>query len=111
MLGLVCAAVGLVAAAFAPTVPLFALALVPLAFGIGFGHPTMSSLVSRVGARRRAGARAGRRQRGREPRPDDRPGLGERVAAAVRRGEPYLSAAVFLIVTLALAAGLQTDEM
>ena len=32
----------------AHSVPLFVLTLVPLAFGIGFGHPTMSSLVSLV---------------------------------------------------------------
>ena len=69
-------------AALAHSVALFALALVPLALGIGFGHPTMSSLVSLVGARRRTGARAGRGERGREPRPDDRAGVGQRVASA-----------------------------
>ena len=37
------------AAALAHSVPLFVLALVPLAFGMGFGHPTVSSLVSRAG--------------------------------------------------------------
>ena len=47
--GLICAAVGLVGASVAPSVPLFAAALIPLAFGIGFGHPTVSSLVSRAG--------------------------------------------------------------
>jgi len=41
--------VGLVAAAEAHSVMLFAIALVPLAFGMGFGHPTVSSLVSRAG--------------------------------------------------------------
>ena len=40
---------GLVAAAAAHSVTLFAFALVPLAFGMGFGHPTVSSLVSRAG--------------------------------------------------------------
>ena len=57
------------AATLTHSVALFALALVPLALGIGFGHPTMSSLVSRAGARRRAGTRAGRGERGRKPRP------------------------------------------
>ena len=47
---------------------LFALALVPLALGIGFGHPTMASLVSLVAGARRAGARPGCRGRGRKPR-------------------------------------------
>jgi multidrug resistance protein len=47
--GVVFSAVGLVAAAASHSVPLFALSLVPLAFGMGFGHPTVSSLVSRAG--------------------------------------------------------------
>jgi DHA1 family tetracycline resistance protein-like MFS transporter len=41
--------VGLAAAAAAHSVTLFAVSLVPLAFGMGFGHPTVSSLVSRAG--------------------------------------------------------------
>ncbi|MEQ1911273.1 MAG: MFS transporter, partial [Vicinamibacterales bacterium] len=49
ILGLVCAAVGLVATTYAHTVVLFSVALVPLALGIGFGHPTVSALVSRAG--------------------------------------------------------------
>jgi DHA1 family tetracycline resistance protein-like MFS transporter len=40
---------GLAAAATAHSVTLFAISLVPLAFGMGFGHPTVSSLVSRAG--------------------------------------------------------------
>ena len=47
MAGIVCSVIGLVAAAFAHSVPMFALALVPLAFGMGLGHPTISSLISR----------------------------------------------------------------
>ena len=35
-------------AALAHSVVLLAIALVPLAFGMGFGHPTVSSLVSLV---------------------------------------------------------------
>jgi DHA1 family tetracycline resistance protein-like MFS transporter len=47
--GVVFSIVGLLAAAAAHSVTLFALSLVPLAFGMGFGHPTVSSLVSRAG--------------------------------------------------------------
>ena len=47
--GAVFSMIGLVAAALAHSVPLFAISLVPLAFGMGFGHPTVSSLVSRAG--------------------------------------------------------------
>src|SRR5436189_2134076 len=48
LLGLGFAVVGLMAAALVHSVAMFALALVPLAFGMGFGHPTMSSMVSLV---------------------------------------------------------------
>src|SRR5262249_42445904 len=48
MLGCACTAVGLVATAMAHSVAMFTLALVPVAFGMGFGHPTVSSLVSLV---------------------------------------------------------------
>src|SRR3954463_13884820 len=47
--GVLFSILGLCAAAAAHSVALFALALVPLAFGMGFGHPTVSSLVSRAG--------------------------------------------------------------
>ncbi len=36
------------AATLTHTVGFFAVSLVPLALGIGFGHPTMSSLISRA---------------------------------------------------------------
>ena len=47
--GIAFSVAGLVAAAFAHSVPLFVLALVPLAIGMGFGHPTVTSLISRAG--------------------------------------------------------------
>ncbi len=47
--GALCSMAGLAAAAAAHSVTLFAVSLVPLAFGMGFGHPTVSSLVSRAG--------------------------------------------------------------
>ena len=48
MLGLALSAIGLVSSAMAHSVTMLAVGLVPLALGIGFGHPTMSSLVSLV---------------------------------------------------------------
>src|SRR5207247_1048949 len=47
--GLVFSAIGLVAATLTHSVVVFAATLVPLALGIGFGHPTVASLVSRAG--------------------------------------------------------------
>ena len=105
MIGLVCAAFGLVAATFAHTVPLFALTLIPLAFGIGFGHPTVSSLVSRAARGdeqgRVQGAASAIESLGRTLGPV----WGS--ASLQRFGEatPYLSAAFFLIMTLVISVG------
>jgi multidrug resistance protein len=110
MAGLVFGAGGLVAAALAHSIPLFTAALVPLAFGIGFGHPTISSLVSRVAR-------------------DDEQGRVQGAASAVeslgrtigpvwgnaslqRFGEsaPYVSAAAFLLLTLLISVGVQAGD-
>jgi DHA1 family tetracycline resistance protein-like MFS transporter len=103
ILGLICTAVGLVAAAFAQSVTLLVVALVPLAFGIGFGHPTVSSLVSRAGRDneqgRVQGAAGAVESLGRALGPV----WGN--AALQRFGEamPYLSAAGCIALTLLLS--------
>jgi MFS transporter, DHA1 family, tetracycline resistance protein len=105
MLGLACTATGLVAATLAPTLVLFTAALVPIAFGIGFGHPTVTSLVSRAGHSdeqgRVQGAAGAMESLGRTIGPV----WGN--AALQRFGEsmPYLSAAACLILTLVLSLG------
>jgi predicted MFS family arabinose efflux permease len=105
MIGLACAAVGLVAATLAPSVTIFALTLVPLAMGIGLGHPTISSLVSRSARGdeqgRVQGAASALESLGRTLGPV----WGS--ASLQRFGEatPYLSAAVFILVTMFLSAG------
>jgi DHA1 family tetracycline resistance protein-like MFS transporter len=107
LLGLVCGAAGLIAASQSHSVTLFALSLVPLALGIGFGHPTMSSLVSRAAR----GDEQGRVQGAASAIES----LGRTVgpvwgsASLQRFGEamPYLTAAGFLLMTLMLAIGYQ----
>jgi DHA1 family tetracycline resistance protein-like MFS transporter len=109
-LGLVCAAVGLVAATLTHTVTLFAVSLIPLALGIGFGHPTMSSLISRA-----AGAEEQGRVQGAASAVES---LGRTIgpvwgsASLQRFGEasPYISAAGFLIMTLVLSVGHRVEE-
>jgi DHA1 family tetracycline resistance protein-like MFS transporter len=110
MAGLVCSAAGLLAATFAHSVTVFALTLVPLAFGIGFGHPTIASLISKAGR-------------------DDEQGRVQGAASAVeslgrtvgpvwgnaslqRYGEsmPYMSAAAFLALTFLLSVTYQGSE-
>jgi DHA1 family tetracycline resistance protein-like MFS transporter len=100
MTGLVCAAVGLVAASLAHSVALFALSLVPLAFGIGFGHPTMASLVSRAARGdeqgRVQGAASAMESLGRTIGPL----WGSASLQRYGEGSPYLSAAGLLVLTL-----------
>jgi DHA1 family tetracycline resistance protein-like MFS transporter len=110
LIGVALAAFGLVMAANAHSVPLFAAALVPLAFGIGFGHPTMSSLVSQIAR-------------------DDEQGRVQGAASAVeslgrtigpiwgnaslqRYGEstPYISAAGLLLLTSLLSVGFHVSQ-
>jgi MFS transporter, DHA1 family, tetracycline resistance protein len=106
LLGLAFGAVGLIACTTAHTVAGFALALVPLAFGIGFGHPTVASLVSLV-----AGADEQGRIQGAAGAVES---LGRTLgpvwgnASLERLGEstPYLSAAAILLVTLAIGISL-----
>jgi DHA1 family tetracycline resistance protein-like MFS transporter len=110
MLGLSFTAAGLVAATLAHSVTLFALTLVPLALGIGFGHPTMTSLVSRAAR----GDEQGRVQGAASAIES----LGRTIgpvwgsASLQRFGEamPYVSAAGFLLMTLLLSVGYQGSD-
>ena len=103
ILGLVCAAVGLVATTYAHTVVLFTMALVPLALGIGFGHPTVSALVSRAGRAdeqgRVQGAAGAMESLGRAFGPV----WGNAALARYGDAMPYLSAAGCLALTLILS--------
>jgi multidrug resistance protein len=109
-IGLVCAAVGLVSAAAAHSVAGLALSLVPLAFGIGFGHPTMSSLVSLVGRGdeqgRVQGAASAVESIGRTVGPI----WGSASLQHVNESIPYISAAAILILTLLLSVGFYVGE-
>jgi DHA1 family tetracycline resistance protein-like MFS transporter len=110
MLGLTFSAIGLVAAALAPSVPLFAAALVPMAFGIGFGHPTMATLVSRVARAdeqgRVQGAASAVESLGRTLGPV----WGNASLQQFGESTPYVSAAVLLLLTMAIAGGLQIGD-
>jgi DHA1 family tetracycline resistance protein-like MFS transporter len=105
LLGLGFGAAGCVAVALAHTVAMFALALVPLALGIGFGHPTVSSLVS-LAARgdeqgRVQGAASAVESLGRTIGPI----WGNASLQQINEAAPYLSAAAFLVLTLLMTAG------
>jgi DHA1 family tetracycline resistance protein-like MFS transporter len=110
LLGLGFSALGLAAAATAHSVTLFSIALVPLAIGMGFGHPTVSSLVSLVARGdeqgRVQGAAGAIESLGRTMGPV----LGN--ASLERYGEstPYISAAAFLLLTLLLSVGFRVPS-
>ncbi len=106
-LGLVFGGVGLIASALAHSVFAFAIALVPLAFGIGFGHPTVASLVSLVGRGEEQGRVQGAASAVESLGRTIGPIWGN--ASLERFGEsmPYVSAAALLAMTLLLTLGLQ----
>jgi len=110
MLGLAFGACGLLACAMVYSVPLFLLTLVPLAFGIGFGHPTMASLVSLVAEGdeqgRVQGAAGAVESLGRTIGPVWGNASLERLGEAA----PYVSAATLLLLTLVLAAGFHVSR-
>jgi MFS family permease len=96
MLGLAIAVIGLVSASLTHSVSMFALTLVPVALGMGLGHPTVSSIVSRAAR----GDEQGRVQ-----------GAASAVESLGRTlGPVAISAAVFLIVTLLLTSVIRCPE-
>ena len=109
-IGLVCAAVGLVSAAAAHSVAGLAISLVPLAFGIGFGHPTMSSLVSLVGRGNEQGRVQGAASAVESMGRTLGPIWGNASLQHVNESIPYISAAGFLIFTLLLSVGFYVGE-
>jgi len=107
LLGLAFGVFGLAAVAFAHSVSAFALALVPMAIGIGLGHPTMSSLVSLVARGdeqgRVQGAASAVESLGRTIGPI----WGNASLQHLGDSTPYISAAGLLVLTMLLTVGFQ----
>ena len=110
IVGLACGAAGLVLTALTHSVTLFALSLVPLALGIGFGHPTMTSLVSRAARGDEQGRVQGAASAVESLGRTIGPVWGS--ASLQRFGEamPYVTAAGFLVLTLLLSVGYNAAE-
>ena len=103
--GLIFSAIGMFTGALTHSLWMFVLTLVPLALGMGFGTPTVSSLVSHA---------AGKHEQGRmQGAASSIESLGRTVgpvwgtAALQHFGDsmPYVSAAVCLLLTLAVSLG------
>jgi multidrug resistance protein len=109
-LGLALGAIGLVASALSHSVLAFTVGLVPLAFGIGFGHPTIASLVSLVARGDEQGRVQGAASAVESLGRTIGPVWGN--ASLERFGEstPYISAAALLLMTLLLTVGFQVDN-
>jgi DHA1 family tetracycline resistance protein-like MFS transporter len=110
MMGLAFGAVGLVGAALAHSVVLFAAALVPLAFGIGFGHPTMSSLVSRVARGDEQGRVQGAASAVESLGRTIGPVWGNASLQQFGESTPYVTAAALLLLAMVLSVGLQAGD-
>jgi DHA1 family tetracycline resistance protein-like MFS transporter len=110
MLGLGFGAFGLVAAALAPSLTVFAIVLVPVAIGIGLGHPTVSSLVSQVARGdeqgRVQGAAGAVESLGRTVGPV----WGSASLQHIGEAAPYVSAAALLVGTLLISIGLNVGD-
>jgi MFS transporter, DHA1 family, tetracycline resistance protein len=103
--GLVCAAVGLVGSTLAHSVTTLSLALVPLALGIGFGHPTVASLVSRAARGDEQGRVQGTASALESLGRTVGPVWGNSSLQHVSDATPYISAAALLMMTMLLTVG------
>ena len=106
LLGLAFSAIGLVSAALVHSVAMLAIALVPLAVGIGFGHPTMSSLVSLVARGDEQGRVQGAASAVESLGRTIGPVWGNASLQQFNEAVPYLSAAALLALTLLISLGL-----
>ena len=107
MMGLVFGAVGLVWSALAHSVVMFSVALVPLAFGIGFGHPTVASLVSLVARGDEQGRVQGAASAVESLGRTIGPVWGNASLQQFGESTPYISAAALLMLTLLMSVGLR----
>jgi MFS transporter, DHA1 family, tetracycline resistance protein len=105
LLGLGFGAVGLVAAALSQSVTMFAVSMVPLALGIGFGHPTMASLVSLAGRGEEQGRMQGAASAVESLGRTIGPVWGNASLQRLGESTPYLSAAGCLLLTFLISAG------
>ncbi len=111
IVGVLFSIAGLAAAAAAHSVMLFAVSLVPLAFGMGFGHPTVSSLVSRAGRGDEQGRVQGAASAVESLGRTIGPVWGNASLQHYGEAMPFISGAAFLVLALVAVVGHQvTDE-
>jgi len=110
MTGLVFATVGLLAVAAAHSVPALVLALVPLAFGLGFGHPTIASLVSQIARGDEQGRVQGAAGALESLARTAGPIWGNSSLQHWGESTPYTSASVLVLLTLGMTVGYRVSD-
>ena len=110
-LGLVLGAIGLAGAAVTYSLPMFVLILVPLSLGMGFGMPTISSLVSRAAGPREQGRVQGAASAIESLSRTLGPVWGAAVLQRFGEAAPYFSAAVLFLLAWMMALGYHVNEV
>lgn len=111
IVGLLFGAAGLAAAAITHSVAMFAVTLVPLSLGMGFGMPTISSLVSRSAGPHEQGRVQGAANAVESLSRTLGPVWGAALLQRFGEASPYLSAACFFLLTLAMTVGYHVGEV
>jgi DHA1 family tetracycline resistance protein-like MFS transporter len=109
--GAILGAIGVAAAAVTGSFAVFTLTLLPIALGMGFGMPTIASLVSRAGAAHEQGRVQGAANAVESLSRTLGPVWGAVLLQGFGEASPYLSAAVFFLVTLVMISGYQVTEV
>ena len=94
----------------APSVVALSVALVPLALGIGFGHPTVASLVSRAARGDEQGRVQGAASAVESLGRTIGPVWGNAALQHYGNAMPFVSAAGVLVMTVVLAAGYRVTD-
>jgi DHA1 family tetracycline resistance protein-like MFS transporter len=110
LVGLAFGVAGLVGSGLTHSVGVFAVMLVPLALGMGFGMPTLSSLVSRSAHGHEQGRIQGAASAIESLSRTVGPVWGTALLQGVGESSPFVSAAAFLLVTLLLGLGYPVAE-
>jgi len=110
LVGLAAAAVGFLILVIAPSVSTLIVAMIPLTFGMGFGHPTVASLVSRAGRGHEQGRVQGAASALESLGRTIGPVWGNTSLQRWGEGTPYISAALLVVLTLLMSAGLEIEK-
>lgn len=111
IVGLVFSAIGLAGAALTHSLPMFVLVLVPLSLGMGFGMPTISSLVSRAAGAHEQGRVQGAASAIESLSRTLGPVWGAAMLQRFGEAAPYRSAAAFFLLTWILTIGYHVSEV